>query len=72
MSTASTAQALHLHDLDEADELDEAEDDEEEAGGVILSPDEEAMLVEAMADLDECEKAGTMIPWSKIRAERGM
>jgi hypothetical protein len=44
----------------------------EEPPGVILSPEDEARLVEALAEADEAERNGTLIPWERIRAERGM
>jgi hypothetical protein len=47
-------------------------DDDGEVGGVVLAPEEEARLVQRLAEMDESERAGKMIPWETIRAERGM
>jgi hypothetical protein len=47
-------------------------DPTEEPTGVILSPEEEARLVERQVQVDESERSGNLIPWEKIRAERGM
>jgi hypothetical protein len=45
---------------------------EDEEVGVIVSPDEEAELVQRLADAQKAEKAGRLIPWEQVRAERGM
>jgi hypothetical protein len=50
----------------------EQADPTEEPPGVILSPEEEARLVERLAQVDESERTGKLIPWEKIRAERGI
>jgi len=50
----------------------EEHDHDGEADGVILSSEEEAALVQRLAETDESEQAGRLIPWEKLRAERGM
>jgi hypothetical protein len=47
-------------------------DPEDEAGGVILSPEEEAELERVIAETDEAERAGRVIPLDRFLAERGM
>jgi hypothetical protein len=44
----------------------------DEPPGIILSPEDEARLVEALRKTDEAERNGAMIPWEKIRAEWGI
>lgn len=48
------------------------EHDQEVLEGVVLSPEEEAALAQRLAETDENEKAGRLIPWQTVRAERGM
>jgi hypothetical protein len=43
-----------------------------EAGGVILSPEDEAELERVIAATDEAERAGRVIPLDRFLAERGM
>jgi hypothetical protein len=59
MSSARADQHKHDHDG-------------EEAGGVILSPEEEAALEQVIAETDEDERAGRVIPWDQFLAERAL
>lgn len=45
---------------------------EDEPGGVILSPEDEAELERVIAETDEAERAGRVIPLDRFLAERGM
>jgi hypothetical protein len=40
--------------------------------GVVLGREEEAALVQRLAEAEESEKAGQLVPWEELRAARGM
>ena len=48
------------------------EQDDEQEPGVILSPEQEAALVQRIATADESEKAGKLLPWEKLRTDWGV
>ena len=48
------------------------EQDDEQEPGVILSPEQEAALVQRIATADESEKAWKLIPWEKLRTDWGV
>ena len=48
----------------------EERDHDDEEGGVILSPEDEAELERVIAETDEDERAGRCITWEKFLAER--
>ena len=50
----------------------EGHDQDIEAGGVILSAEDEAELERVVAETDEAERAGQCIPWEQFLAERAI